>query len=204
MFALLMWGHRIAPSMVVPYKRMCWLAHLACTQGIAQTLAEAIWAEMELPTATGPFGTAVREFHKLGWRTARGWWQWVLPGTKAAVHVVHADKGYVEHLFREFIREHQLATLEGRRPHTFGGMGAPLDRYLILLVLNLCATELDKSMMRGALAAALRTSDRAYWRGLRLDDRCPYCAQGVPDDEDHLLWWCAAWKAATVPFLAWR
>ena len=28
-FALLLPGHRVAPSMVVPYKRMCWLAHSA-------------------------------------------------------------------------------------------------------------------------------------------------------------------------------
>ena len=34
-FALLMAGHRVAPSVVVPYKRMWWLAHLARTQGTA-------------------------------------------------------------------------------------------------------------------------------------------------------------------------
>ena len=32
-FTLPVPGHRVAPSMVVPYKRMCWLAHLASTQG---------------------------------------------------------------------------------------------------------------------------------------------------------------------------
>ena len=36
---------------------------------------------------------------------------------------MHADKGYVEHFFRESIREHQLGTPDERRPRTFGGMG---------------------------------------------------------------------------------
>ena len=174
-------------------------------------MAQAIWEMTELPRATGRLGRAMQEFRKLGWRTARGWWQWIPPGKKEAVHLVHADKGvhlvhadkgYVEHSFRESIREHYLGTLEERRPRTFGGMGAQLDRDLTLLALNLCATELDKSMLRGVLAAALCTSDRAHRRGLRPDDRCPYCAQGVPQDEYHLLWWCAAWKAAKEPFLA--
>ena len=78
------------------------------------------------------------------------------------MHLVHADKGYVAHLFQESIREHRLATLERRRPSTFGGMGARLDRDLALLELNVCATKLDKSMVRGILVAALWTADRAY------------------------------------------
>ena len=150
-------------------------------------MAQAIWEETELPRATGPSGRAMQEFRKLGWCTTRGWWQRVPPGKKEAVHLVHADKGYVEHLFRESIREHQLGTLEARRPRTFGSMGARLDRGLTLLALNLCAMELNKSMLRGVVAAALWTSDRAHCRGLKPDDRCPYCTQGVPEDEDHLL-----------------
>ena len=106
---------------------------------------------------------------------------------------------YVEHLFRELIREHQLGR---RRPRTFGGMGARLDKDPTLLEPNLCATELDKSMLKGVVVAALWTADRACWRGLRLDDRCPYCDQGVPEDEDHLLWWWEAWKSARARFLA--
>ena len=178
------------------------LAHLACTQGTAQTVARAIWEETEPPKATGPFGRAMQELRKLGRCTARGWWHETPPGTKTTVHVVYADKGYVEHLFRESIGEHQLGTPDRRRPRSFGGMVARLDRDLTLLKLNLCATELDKSMLRGVLAAALWTADRVYRRGLRPDDRCPYYDQGVPEDEDHLLWWCEAWKSARAPFMA--
>ena len=61
---------------------------------------------------------------------------------------MHAERDYVEHLFRESIRERQPGTPEERRPRTFGGMGAQLDRDLTLLTLNLYTTELDKSMRR--------------------------------------------------------
>ena len=37
-FALLLPGHRVAPSMVVPYKRFCWLAQIAHTPGTTQTV----------------------------------------------------------------------------------------------------------------------------------------------------------------------
>ena len=68
--------------------------------------------------------------------------------------------------------------------------------------MNSCAEELDKSLLRGALAGALWTADRAYRRGLCEDDRCPYCDKGVREDESHLLWWCGAWKVAREPFLS--
>ena len=42
---------------------------------------------------------------------------------------------------------------------------------------------------------------RSMWNTYS-DDRCPYYAQGVLEDEDHLLWWCTAWKATREPFLA--
>ena len=51
------------------------------------------------------------------------------------------------------------------------------------------------------MAGALWTADRAHRRGLRQDGNCPYCSKGTREDEDHLLWWCAAWKSAREPFL---
>ena len=120
---------------------------------------------------------------------------------------MYAHKEYAEHLFRESIREHQRGALERRRPRTFGGMGARPDRDLTLLKLNLCAIELDNSMLRGVgrpgvMAGALWTVERAYRWGVRPDDRCPYYDHGVQEDEDHPLWWCEAWKSAMTPFLA--
>ena len=80
-------------------------------------------------------------------------------------------------------------------------MGARIDRELTLSELGRCTTELDRSMLRGVMAGALWTADRAHRRGLRQDGNCPYCSKGTREDEDHLLWWCAAWKSAREPFL---
>ena len=124
-----------------------------------------------------------------------------MPRTGISVHLVHAAKEYVEHLFRESLREHHLEALEKRRPRLFGVMGARIDRELTLSELERCTTELDKSMLRGVMAGALWTADRAHRRGLRQDGNCPYCSKGTREDEDHLLWWCAAWKSAREPFL---
>ena len=149
----------------------------------------------------GPLGRALREFQQLGWQSLRSWWQWCVPHSGTVVHVVHAPKEYVEHLFRESLKEDQLASLEKRRPRIFRGMGPRLKRMLTLSDIAMCDTELDKPLLRGALAGDIRTADRAHGRGLRPDDRCPYCPQGVREDEEHLLWRCAAWKTAREPFL---
>ena len=117
-----------------------------------------------------------------------------MPRSGISVHLVHTSKEYVEHLFRESLREHHLEALEKRRPRLFGGMGTPMDRELTLSELARCATELDRSLLRGVMAAALWTADRAHRRGLRQGDKCPYCNKGSREDEDHLLWWCTAWK----------
>ena len=85
----------------------------------------------------------------------------------------------MEHLFREFLREHHLEALEKRRPRLFGGMGARIDRELTLSELERCATKLDRSMLRGVMAGALWTADRARRRGLRQDGNCPYCSKGT-------------------------
>ena len=65
-FALLLPGHRVAPSMVMPYKRMCWLAQIARSPSTAQTVAQAIWEHTERPKATRPLGRALYEFRRLG------------------------------------------------------------------------------------------------------------------------------------------
>ena len=93
---LLLLGQRVAPSMVIPYRRMCWLAHLACSPGTAQTVAEAIWEGTQSPKPTSPLKRALHEFRRLGWRSMRGWWQWSLPNGGTVVHLVHAPKKYVD------------------------------------------------------------------------------------------------------------
>ena len=55
-FALLLPGHRVAPSMVVPYKRMCWLAHIARVPGTAQTVTQVTVTE-HLAAASSSYRT---------------------------------------------------------------------------------------------------------------------------------------------------
>ena len=163
-FAVLLPGHRVAPSVVIPYRRMCWLAHLVRNPGTARTVAQAIWEGMQSPKPTGPLGRALQEFRWLGWCNMRGWWQWSLPYSATVVHLVHAPKEYVEHLFREALRESQLWRWRngGRAPSGAWGPGW--------------------------------IADRAHRRGLRPDGGCPYCPREVREDEDHLLWRCTAWN----------
>ena len=89
-----------------------------------------------------------------------------MPHTGISVHLVHASKEYMEHLFRESLREYHLEAMEKRRPRFFGGMGAHLDEDLTLSELALCATELDKLLLRGVMAGAVWTAERAHRRGL--------------------------------------
>ena len=42
-FTLLVPGRKVAPSMVVPYRQICWLAMLARTRDTPQTMAPATW-----------------------------------------------------------------------------------------------------------------------------------------------------------------
>ena len=58
-FTLLLRGHMVALSVVIPYRRMCWLAHLARNPGTAQTVAQAIWEGTQSPKPTGPLGRAL-------------------------------------------------------------------------------------------------------------------------------------------------
>ena len=116
------------------------------------------------------------------------------------VHLVHAPKEYVEHLFRKALRESELTALEKRRPRTFRGIEAHWDRTLTLSDIATCDTELDKSLLRGVMAGAIRTADGADRQGLRPDSGCPYCPQEVREDEDHLLWCCTAWKPSSRAF----
>ena len=55
--------------------------------------------------------------------------------------------------------------------------------------------------MRGVLTGAIWIAVRANERGLRPTRACPYCDKQEPEDEEHLLWRCAAWKAKREPLI---
>ena len=113
-FALLVPGHRVAPTMVIPYRRMCWLARQARTRGMPQTIIQAIWEAVPTPKVTGPLGRALQEFRKLGWQPQTRWWKWTYPGAHAPLNLAPDSESSVEHIFREVLRKQQLHQQEAR------------------------------------------------------------------------------------------
>ena len=201
-FALLVLGHRVAPSMVVPYRRICWLARMARTRGTPQTIAQAVWEHRTANRIQGPMGQALKELSRLGWQATCGWWQWTYPGALAPVNMALESQEAVEHVVREELRKRELLRVERRRPRLFAGIGGSIHRGLTLAYLHTCTAELDKSILRGALTGAIWTAVRANERGLWPTRMCPYCDKQEPEDEEHLLWRCTAWKAKREPLIA--
>ena len=186
-FALLVPGHRVAPSMMVPYRRICWLARMARTRGTPQTIAQAVWEHRMTNSVQGPMGQALKELSRLGWQATCGWWQWTYPGALAPVNMALEFQEAVEHVVREELRKRELLRVEHRRPRLFAGIGGSIHRGLTLAYLHTCTAELDKSILRGALTKAIWTAVRANERGLRPTRVCPYCDKQEPEDEEHLL-----------------
>ena len=73
-FTLLCKGHRIAPTLVLKYHRILWLAQLCRTGGAGQITAQAIWETARNHKGSGPFGRAIHTAHECGWVATQGWW----------------------------------------------------------------------------------------------------------------------------------
>ena len=91
-FALLLPGHRVAPTMVIPYRRMYSLARQPRTTSTPQTIIQAIWEAVPSPKVTGPLRGALQGFRKLGWQplmaTCRGEEPSLHPLSGAGAHLV--------------------------------------------------------------------------------------------------------------------
>ena len=126
MFALLLPGHRVAPSMVVPYKG---------TQGTAHAVAQASSRRRNCPR---PRPLLVgRYMNSRGWTGAACEDGGNGPCRARGQRCTSSKEEYSEHQFHESLRGSELASLEMRRPHVFGGMEAWLDRDLTLYKLNI-------------------------------------------------------------------
>ena len=71
-FCLMCQGHRIAPSLLLPYGRAVWLARLCKTRGPAMSTAEAIWGENPLTRKSGTVWTGAENPTRLGMAPALG------------------------------------------------------------------------------------------------------------------------------------
>ena len=65
-FTLLCKGHRIAPTLVLKYHRILWLAQLCHTRGASQLIAQAIWETTKSHKGSGPYGCAMHTTHECG------------------------------------------------------------------------------------------------------------------------------------------
>ena len=146
-------------------------------------------------------GRALKELSRLGWQATCGWWQWTYPGALAPVNMALESQEAVEHVVTEELRKRELLRVEHRRPRLFAGIGGSINRGLTLAYLHTCPAELDKSILRGVLTGAIWRAVQANERGLRPTRACPYCDKQEPEDEEHLLWRCVAWKAKREPLV---
>ena len=161
-FCLLCAGHRIAPTLIIPYQRAVWLAKLCRTRGPSLVLAQAIWEKHPSPQSAGPFGRALQTLHNWGWTPAQGWWEWTAPGVAQPLNLV-GDKAEVKHHVREQLRAQLIAQLIQRRPRQFTGMHYTTNRRLVPQCILSFTSELERSLLRtilagGGLDSAARTS----------------------------------------------
>ena len=109
-FTLLCKGHRIAPTLVLKYHRILWLAQLCRTRGAGQITAQAIWETAQNHRGSGPFGRAMHTTHECGWVATQGWWGWTVPGRNDPL-LLYGDKNTVKHEVREQLRSQMLDSL---------------------------------------------------------------------------------------------
>ena len=143
-FCLMCQGHRIAPSLLVPYGRAVWLARLCKTRGPAMITAQAVWEESPLTRKSGLFGRVLKTLHDWGWRPFSGWWEWQVPGTTDTLQLT-SDFKLVKHNIREQLRSHQITQLIARRPRQFAGMHYHTNRRLVCASIAYFQSELERT-----------------------------------------------------------
>ena len=152
-FTLLCKRHRIAPTLVLKYHRILWLAQLCRTRGAGQITAQAIWETARNHKGSGPLRRAIHTAHKCGWVATEGRWGWTGPGRNDPL-LLYGDKNTVKHEVREPLRSQMLDTLVQRRPRLFAGVHYATRRRLVQPSIATFATELQRSILRGILSGA--------------------------------------------------
>ena len=154
-------------------------------------------AQPSLATRQGPFGRAPAAVAGLGWSPLEGtWWVWEAPGQFERLCLATDRWPWILHCLREALRRKALVGLEKRRPRQFGGMGGAVDREGVRLSLEAMPDATHRGYLRGIVAGALWTAQRAADRRLAETAVCPHCDGGQPEDEMHVFWHCPAWERA--------
>ena len=187
-------GHKISPSLLIPYSRATWLATLCKTRGPSLITTQCIWEHKPDTRWLGPFGRALHTLHAWGWKPKAGWWEWAMPGSTDTLHLT-GDHKLVKHNIREQLRSQLITTLIARRLGQFAGMHYHTNRRLINASIASFMSELERALLRTLLAGALWTAVRAYQRGLITSPLCPY-SKATDETEEHILWHCTKWSQA--------
>ena len=125
-----------------------------------------------------------------------------MPGQDEPLCLLQPAWSEPKHRIRDSLRHNTLRGLEARRPATFGSLGGGLDRAACRHGLRVAQSELEASLLRGLVAGATWTAERAAWHRLRDGSGCPYCGAPV-EDKDLALWGCPEWALARSPWLPW-
>ena len=146
-------------------------------------------------------GRALLTAKEQGWKPTAGWWEWKVPGRQEPLSFVCGSWGALCHAIRDALRHAAVQRLAARRPRLYQGLGVAANKQLVQPALR-GLEELDAVLLRGAMACAVWTAQRAPARGLRGDPLCPYCDMGAPEDEEHIFYACPAWEQARSIHLA--
>ena len=120
-FSFFVPGHRVAPTMVCSYLRMCWLARLCRARGPVMLAAQAVW-ETGDKGVNGPFGRALQAYSDVGWTPIEGWWKWKIRGVRGIINLATSQWRALKDQFRDSIRSKCIGELEVRRPRLFKGI----------------------------------------------------------------------------------
>ena len=191
-FNLLLPGHRMAPTLYVPYNRVMWLAGLARRQLTTMYVAQEIWEQGGVITPEGPMGRAMEAVADLGWQALEGWWAWSVPDQNEEVHFVYDTPSRLGHIIRESLRSKEMRSLEGRRPRQFTGVSSGPNREILRAAMDSFSGPGETQLVSQILVGAVWTEERAHRRKMVLTPTCPYCEVAV-EDEQHIFWECPHW-----------
>ena len=145
------------------------------------------------PPGTGPVGRALHAAGTMGCSPRDGWWCSYVPGQENPLHFVQEPHRQIQYRVRDNLRSHSSRQLEARHPVIFEGLGGGADGPTCRVALRTASAELEKSLLRGLMAAAVWTTARVSGHGTQTNCACPHC-DAPHENEAHVPWDCPEWE----------
>ncbi|CAE8636270.1 unnamed protein product [Polarella glacialis] len=189
-------GHRVDPYQVAVYQSMTTFRSMMLRRPDLLTLFESVWDSHRQTRilATGPVSHLRAAVARLGWRWPSPWTFLTEEGCE--VQPLQMPQGEWEHVLRESARKAEWRTAAARRSDMSGiEHGIDRDATLALLSGN-HLVPFEQGILRGILAGAIWTQDRAQRSGRVASSVCEHCNTGEMEDHSHMWWRCPAWDGA--------